>query len=95
MKESKKAIFLVYSCNAHKCHSSEKLIMATTSVRKLKSFLAKEIAKGNMDYHNNISNTPKRMSEIFKKDFDVLTRREINDRLVYGYFDYCYDGEEI
>lgn len=92
---SKKQIYLVFSCDDHKTHYSEKLIMATTSVRKLKSFLAKEISNGDIDYSNGITETPKRMSAKFKRDFDVLTRGEINDRLVYAYIDYCYDGEEI
>lgn len=92
---SKKQIYLVFSCDDHKTHDSERLIMATTSVRKMKSFLAKEIENGDIDYSNGITETPKRMAAKFRKEFDVLTRREINDRLVYAYIDYCYDGEEI
>ena len=92
---SKKQIYLVFSCDGHKTHSSERLIMATTSVRKLKSFLAKEIANGDIDYSNGITETQKRMAAKFRKEFEVLTRREINDRLVYAYIDYSYDGEEI
>lgn len=91
---SKKQIYLVFSCDGHKTHASERLIMATTSVRKLKSFLVKEIENGDIHYSNGITETPKRMAARLRKEFDVLTRREINDRLVYAYIDYCYDGEE-
>lgn len=92
---SKKQIYLVFSCDDHKTHASEQLIMATTSVRKLKSFLAKEIENGDIDYSYGAEETQKQMVARFKKDFDALTRRELNDHLVYAYIDYCYDGEEI
>lgn len=92
---SKKQIYLVFSCDIFRTHTSERLIMATTSVRKLKSFLAKEIENGNIDYHNGIPETPKRMAAKFRKEFDILTREEIDNRLVYAHIDYCYDGEEI
>lgn len=95
MLSSKKQIYLVFSCNGSKFHDSESLIMATTSVRKLKSFLTKEIENGYIDYSNGITETPKRMAAKFRKEFDLLSRREINDRLAYAYIDYCYDGEEI
>lgn len=95
MTKSKKQIYLVYSCDDWVSTSSFQLRMATTSVRRLKAFVAKEIADGNMDYSNGITETPKRMSEKFKKDFDTIPRERINDNLVYGYIDYCYDGEEI
>lgn len=95
MTKSKRQIYLVYSCDEWKSNSSMGLLMATTSVRRLKAFIAKEIANGNMDYSNGITETPKRMSAKFEKDFDIIPRERINDSLVYGYFDYCYDGEEI
>ena len=95
MVKSKKQIYLVYSCDGWKSNSSMGLLMATTSVRRLKAFVAKEIADGNMDYSNGITETPKRMSEKFKKDFDIIPRDNINNNLAYGFIDYCYDGEEI
>lgn len=95
MTKSKRQIYLVYSCDEWKSNSSMGLLMATTSVRRLKAFVAKEIANGNMDYSNGITETPKRMSEKFQKDFDIIPRERVNDNLVYGCIDYCYDGEEI
>lgn len=95
MTKSNKQIYLAYSCDEWKSNSSMGLLMATTSVRRLKAFVAKEIANGNMDYSNGITETPKRMSEKFQKDFDIIPRERVNDNLVYGYIDYCYDGEEI
>ena len=56
---SEKKIYLVFSCDARKSRFSERLIMATTSIHKLKSFLAREIVLGNIGYSSGATETPK------------------------------------
>lgn len=94
-KPTNRIIYLAYACDEWKSTSSEKLLMATTSARKLKSFVAKKIEAGDMEYRTDICSAPKKQATQFRKDFDVLTRRELNTHLQYGYFDYTKDGEEI
>jgi hypothetical protein len=94
MKKTNKQIFLVYACNEWKENSSMELILATTSVRKLKSCLANEIKQDNINWEDSEWSKTKQISE-FKRCFDFEDRKSINDKLIYGYFDYCYDGERI
>ena len=95
MTKSKKQIYLVYSCDDWVSTGSFQLRMATTSKRKLKSYVAKAIKDDRFEYSwtNNESKT-KQVSE-FKRDFECVKRCDINNKLKYGYIDYCYDGEEI
>ena len=91
---SKKLIYLVYSCDEWASRDSMRLEMATTSVRRLKAFIAKKIKDGDYDY-NYDSNDHTKQAEEFKRDFDCETRDWINSKLTYGFYDYTHDGEEI
>jgi hypothetical protein len=89
-----KQIFLIYECDAWKSWDSMKLILCTTSKRKVKSFIANKILQNDFDYDDyNLSRN--QQVKKFKKDFEIETRRTINDKLKYCYYDYCYDGKEI
>ena len=93
-KTPHKQIFLLYTCDEWCSRDSQKLIMATTSVEKLKSKTAKLIEVGDFDY-NNPEWDRSVQAKTFLKDFEKSTRTEINSLLNYGFIDYCYDGEEI
>lgn len=95
MTKPKKQIYLVYSCDDWVSTNSFQLKMATTSKRKLKSYIVKAIKDGDFEYTwlDKESRT-KQVSE-FKRDFESIKRCEINNKLRYGYIDYCYDGEDI
>ena len=95
MTKSKRQIYLVYSCDDWVSTDSFILRTATTSKRKLKSYIAKAIKDDLFRYgwSDNESKT-KQVSE-FKRDFEYANRHDINNKLKYGYIDYCYDGEDI
>lgn len=90
----KKQIFLVYSCDEWKSADSMVLLMATTSVSRLKMFIANEIARGNFEWYGE-GNTRAQKAASFKKAFSKETRDALNSALTYGFFDYVYDGEEV
>lgn len=50
---SKKQIYTVFACDEWKSKDSMRLLMATTSVRKLKSFIVRKISQGEFDYGNS------------------------------------------
>ena len=89
-----KQIFLLYTCDEHCSTHTQRLIMATTSQQKLISKISKLIEIEDLDYNNSEWDRDIQIKE-FKKDFVKCTRTEINSKLKYGFFDYCYDGEEI
>jgi hypothetical protein len=94
-----KQIFVVYACDEWKSTDSMQLLMATTSVRKLKSYIAKRIEDDTFGYGDEELSKKKQAAK-FKFDFSAgvgesSMRRTINDQLHNGYYDYCYDGEEI
>lgn len=92
--KSEKQIFLLYSCGANETSSSMTLIMATTSKSKMRRFIADKISSAEIVYDGEESNV-KAAATQFKKDWDSLTRKEINNRLEGMYVDYAYDGKEI
>lgn len=91
---SKKQIFLVFACDEWCSKKSQTLLLCTTSVRRLKTFICREIQKGNFEYNSSVTSRLTQIEE-FKHDFDECPRDVINSKLKYGYFDYCYDGEEL
>ena len=92
--KTKKQIYLLFTCDEWCTKSTQRLIMATTSVEKLKTKIAQLITKGDFDYNNSEWDRNTQV-KYFKKDFDTYTRTDINSLLKYGFIDYCYDGEEI
>lgn len=87
-------IFVVFSCDEWKSTNSMRLLMATTSGCKLKSYIAKRIKDDTFGYGDE-ELSKKKQVEKFKFDFSASTIGTINSRLHNGYYDYCYDGEEI
>lgn len=91
---AKKQIYTVFTCDDWKSTNSMKLIMCTTSKRKLKSFIASKIKDDTFGYDDEERSKTKQIEQ-FKFDFNTGLRDIINERLHNGYFDYCYDGEEV
>ena len=92
---SKKQIYTIFACDAWQSKDSTRLMMVTTSVRRLKSFIAKQIEDEVFEYGDDDRLPPKKEAALFRKDFEEEEQRTINDRLRYGFYDYTYDGEEI
>ena len=92
---SKRIIYLVYACDAWKTRDSMRLVLATTSVRRVKSFVAQGILDCRWDYRANEGYAEKEQANLFKKDFERRVRADINNDLLYCYLDYTCDGEEI
>lgn len=85
-----KQIYLVYSCDADK--SQERLVLATTSAKRVRDFIVASIRSGDMRYVDSDRISAEKM---FFRDWNKAPRGVINSRLQYGYFDYVYDGVEI
>lgn len=92
---SKKQIYTVFACDEWKSKDSMRLLMATTSVRKLKSFIVRKIADETFTYDKGSELSIPQQVKLFKADFENALRADINNCLHYGFLDYCYDGEEI
>ena len=90
--KTKKQIWMVYTCN--EWGGNRKCIMCTTSADKLRKFLGDKILDGTFDY-NDASKCRGLQIADFVQDWRRETRDWINSRLHYGYYDYCYDGEEM
>lgn len=91
---SKKQIFVVHACDEWKSMDSMRLLMATTSVRRLRAFIAKKIQNGEFDYYDGELSRTKQVKQ-FREDFKTEDNYTINSRLTYGIYDYVYDGEEV
>ena len=91
---SKRQIFTVSSCDVWKTRDSMRLMMVTTSVRRLKSFIAEKIHDDTFTYGDG-SLSKSRQVWSFMADFDTIPKENINDLLSYGFLDFSYDGEEI
>ena len=91
---SKKQIYTIFSCDGWVSKDSMRLMMVTTSVRRLKSFIAKQIEGKVFEYCDN-SLSPKEQAALFRQDFWTRDRQTINARLRYGVCNVFYDGEYI
>ena len=94
-----KPIFAVYSCGRSK-RDEDRLLMATTSIRKLKSFIAVKIE--GYKFHYTDGSGIEKQHLFFKSDFDLARRpvqvldvKLLNDRLINARIEIFYDGEEI
>lgn len=90
--KTKKQIWMVYACDAW--GGNTECIMCTTSVTKLGAFIRDKINDGTFDYNDTESCRGYQVMD-FVQDWKTESRDWINSRLHYGYYDYCYDGEEI
>ena len=91
---AKKIIYYLHSCDEWVSKSSMRLIFIGTSPTKLKMKISKEIEAGNMEYYD-AELSPKEQAKMFRQDFAKKTENYINGNLTYGFYDYCYDNEEL
>ena len=88
-------IYTVFACDEWKSRDSMRLLMATTSIRKLKSFIVRKISDETFTYDKGNELSIPQQVKLFKMDFENGLRNDVNGCLHYGFLDYCYDGEEI
>ena len=92
MRKSKKQIWVVWNSNQWGEYTSPAMI--TTSIRKVKTFIVKQIKIGDALYNPYNKSKTKQIAE-FKEDFKNKDRRTINANLTWFQYEYYYDGEEI
>lgn len=90
-----KQIFTVFACDEWKSQDSMRLLMATTSIRKLASFIARKIADETFSYNKGESLSVSQQVKLFNSDFESDSRENIANHLDYCYISRCFDGEEI
>ena len=76
-----KNIYLLYSCDIHKMHSSMCLVMASTSESKIRREIKSQIKDGNMRYGANV------------EDLKLADLNYLNSCLDFGYIEIVVDGE--
>jgi len=76
-----KNIYLLYSCNEWKNHSSINLIMASTSESKIRKEIKSQIKEKNMEYDADV------------KDLKQEELSYLNNCLKYGHIEIVVDGE--
>lgn len=96
MQKSKKQIFLLFSCDEWKGTESMQLVSVCLSETMLKRAIIREIRDGNMMYNplTSLDCTREEMIQEFKDDWAFRSRQEINGKLVGGFYDYTYNGEQ-
>lgn len=90
-----KRIYTAWTCDEWKSYNSMRLLMATTSVRKLRSFVARKIADETFIYNKGNELTIPQQVKLFRSDFENSSLATLNDGLHYGFLDDCNDGEAI
>jgi len=76
-----KNIYLLYSCDIHKTHSSMRLIITSTSESKIRKEIKNQIKEGNMRYGADEDN------------LKLADLNYINTSLDFGYIETVVDGE--
>lgn len=89
-----KQIYTVFVCDQWKSWDSMRLLMATTSVRRLRSFIVRKIADEIFTYDKGDELSISQQVKLFKQDFENGLLEDINNCLHYGFLDYRHDGEE-
>lgn len=89
-----KQIYILNSCDEWKSWSSMSLIMASTSLRKIKGEIVKQIKEGNIEYKRGNQNLSKTAQiKMLREDYKTHGEKFIFDNLNYGYINDVADGE--
>ena len=88
-----KQIYLLFSCDEWKSNPMP-LIWVGTSSQKLRKYIIHQIEVGDMAYYDEELSSKEQISK-FKDDWKRELRNTINDRLIYGFYDYSYDNSEV
>ena len=93
MRNTKKQIFPLFSCDVWKGADSMRLMCACSTPTKVRNAIGRAISNGDIGYGYDESATAAEMVKQFKEDWKLRTRADINDRMIGGFFDYTIDGE--
>lgn len=89
-----KNIYILSSCNEWKEYSSMSLVVATTSVKKIKNIIIQRIKDDDMEYkrgEDELSKT-KQIKKLCE-DWNYMGIDFVFDNLDYGYVEVVADGE--
>ncbi len=89
-----KNIYILYTCNEWKEYSSMSLVVASTSIRRIKSIIIQKIKDDDMEYKrgwNDISKT--KQIKMLREDWNEKGSNFVFDNLDYGYVEVVADGE--
>ena len=89
-----KKIYILNSCNGFEEYSSMRLVAATTSIKKIKSIIIKQIKEEEMTYtrgNDGLSKT--KQIKVLREDWEKMGENIVFDNLKYGYVEVVIDGE--
>ena len=92
-KNGEGTIYLLFSCNKWKEHTSMSLVMATTYPEKILAGIDGYVKKDEMEYGDG---SRKKQRELLKQDFLKFQDESLlglNNLLQYGYLEIVKDGE--
>lgn len=88
-------IYILSSCNIYKEYSSMKLVMATTSVRKVKDEIKNQIRSGDMDYDYGRGLSKAERCVTLEEDYKKYGISYLNNCLECGHVNIVGDGERM
>lgn len=89
-----KKIYILSNCNEYKAYRSMRLVAATTSIKKVKSIIIKQIKEEDMAYtrgNDDLSNT--KQIKMLREDWEKTGEDFVFGNLKYGYVEVVTDGE--
>ena len=89
-----KKIYILNSCTGFEEYSSMRLVAATTSIKKIKSIIIKQIKEEEMTYtrgNDGLSKT--KQIKMLREDWEKMGENIVFDNLKYGYVEVVIDGE--
>lgn len=89
-----KKIYILSSCDEWKSYSTMNLIMASTSITKIKSEIIKQIKEGNIEYNRVGSESKTEQIKDFKEDLKKYKEDFAFNNLKYGFVNIVNDGEK-
>lgn len=89
-----KKIYILSSCNVYKEYNSMRLVAATTSVKKIKNIIIKQIKEEEMAYtRGNADPSLTKQIKMLREDWEKMDEKFVFDNLQYGYVAVVADGE--
>ena len=91
-ENTQRHIYLLYTCDVRRRNRT--LLAAAVSRKRLKQVCVRALHNDLMEYCPNVKDK-KSQVRLFRRDFESLSREQINRKMRYGYIAMCFDGEEI
>lgn len=89
-----KKIYIISSCNEYKEYNCMRLVAATTSVKKIKNIIIKQIKEEEMAYtRGNADPSLTKQIKMLREDWEKMDEKFVFDNLQYGYVAVVTDGE--